>query len=109
MPSEIEVEINLRIPRVKDPVKDESGYPVDNGQVRYIRRLTVPALPKPQTLLQLPTSAGAVVECEVIRADWNDGKNLFVVYTTYSKRSIPSDQYLALVRDPSWEMRPLLG
>ena len=108
MPNEMEVEINLRIPRVKAPVKDENGFPIDNGSVRYIRRITIPALPKPGALLRLETSAGASVECEVVRAIWDDGKAMFIVYGTYSKRSIPPEEYHALVEDPAWEMRSLL-
>jgi hypothetical protein len=108
MATPIEVEINLRIPRVKTPVKDNNGYPIDNGSVRYIRRITVPALPKPGEMLQLDTSAGFKIEGEVARADWNDDKNMFVVYAKYSKRSIPMEEYHALVNDPGWEMRPLL-
>lgn len=104
MPTEMEVEINLRIPRVKD----ENGSPVDTASIRYIRRITVPALPKPGTLLRLATSAGVAVECEVARADWDDGKALFVVYGKYSKRSISSQEYHALVEDPAWESRSLL-
>ena len=108
MPTEIEVEINLRIPRVNTPVKDENGYPIDNGSVRYIRRITIPALPKPGALLRIQTSAGPSIECEVARADWDDAKEVFIVYGKYSKRSIPPEEYHALVEDPAWEMRPLL-
>jgi hypothetical protein len=108
MPAETEVEINLRIPRVKTPIKDEHGYPIDNGMVRYIRRVTLPALPKLGTLLALPTSAGRAVECEVTRTEWHDEMSLFIVYGKYAKRSIPPEEYAALVEDPAWEMRSLL-
>ena len=108
MPSPMEVEINLRIPRVKTPVKDANGYPIDNGDVRYIRRIVVPSLPKPGQRLELDTSAGVTTECEVIRADWSERYELFVVYAKYAKRSIEPDVYHALVNDPAWEMRPLL-
>lgn len=102
------VEVNLRIPRVKTPVKDQNGYPIDNGTVRFIRRSTLPALPKTGAVLRLETSAGLEVECEVARADWDDSKEMFVVYARYAKRSIPPEEYHALVEDPAWEMRPLL-
>jgi hypothetical protein len=106
MTTEIEVEINLR--RVNTPVKDENGYPIDNGSVRYIRRITIPALPKPGALLRLQTSTGPWVESEVARTDWDDTKAVFIVYGKYSKRSIPPEEYRALVEDPAWKMRPLL-
>lgn len=107
--TEVIVEINLRIPRVKTPVKDPNGYPIDNGAVRYIRQVTLAALPKPGATLILPTSAGLNLECEVVRADWNDAKAMFVVYGGYTKRSIPPEEYHALVEDPAWTMRPLLS
>ena len=104
----MEVVINLRIPRVKTPVKDGSGYPIDNGSVRYLRRLTLPELPKPGTMLRLDTAAGQTLDCEVARSEWDDRENLFIVYGRYAKRSIPPEEYHALVEDPAWEMRPLL-
>jgi hypothetical protein len=104
----MDVEINLRIPTVKEPAKDRHGAPINSADVRFIRRVHVPALPKPGALLQFETRDGTVLECEVNRADWRESKDLFVVYCKYSRRSIPADQYHALLADPDWEMRPLL-
>ena len=104
----IDVEVNLRIPAVKEPAKDENGYPINSADVRFIRIVSVPALPKPDALLQLATRGGSSIECRVNRADWSDGKELFIVYCTYAKKSILPDEYHALLSDPDWEMRPLL-
>ena len=108
MTTEKVVEMNVRIPRVKNPVKDSNGYPIDNGSVRYLRQLTLPALPKPGELLKLPTSAGLEFEAQVVRANWDDAKEMFVVYAGYSKRSIPHEEYRAIIDDPDWTMQPLL-
>jgi len=43
-----------------------------------------------------------------VRADWNEGKNLFVVSCQYANRSITQDEYAALMQDPDWEMKPLI-
>ena len=104
----IDVEVNLRIPAVKEPAKDDHGYPINSADVRFIRMVSVPTLPKPDTLLRLETRAGSSIECTVNRADWSESKELFIVYCTYSKKSILRDEYLALLSDPDWEMRPLL-
>ena len=104
----IEVEVNLRIPRMKVPSLDEKGYPINSADVRFIRIVSVPALPKPDALLQLEMRDGPSIECAVIRADWSESKELFIVYCTYSRRSILPDEYKALLSDPDWEMRPLL-
>jgi hypothetical protein len=102
------VEVNLRIPAVKEPAKDDNGYPINSADVRFIRLVSVPALPKLGALLQLETRAGTSIESEVNRVDWSEGKALFIVYCKYSKRSIPADKYHALISDPDWEVRPLL-
>ena len=104
----IDVEVNLRIPAVKEPAKDDHGYPINSADVRFIRMVSVPTLPKPDTLLRLETRAGSSIECTVNRADWSESKELFIVYCTYSRRSILPDEYKALLSDPDWEMRPLL-
>jgi len=103
----IQVEVNLRIPAVKEPRKKD-GYPINSADVRFLRDIGVPALPKPGGVLQLETRGGPSLECEVHRVDWSEGKDRFIVYCTYAKRSIPADEYNALFDDPDWTMRPLL-
>jgi len=102
------VEVNLRIPAVKEPAKDPNGYPINSADVRFIRQVSVRALPKPGALMQLQARGGLSIECEVNRADWSESKDLFIVYCRYSKRAIPPDEYHALIGDPDWVMRPLL-
>ena len=104
----IAVEVNLRIPRVKVPVLDENGYPIDNGSVRFTKMITVPAIPKPGATLQLSTSSGKTFACEVTRADWVDDRELFVLSCRYANRSIPADECAALFNDADWRVKPLL-
>ena len=104
----MEVEVNLKVPRVKAPMLDEHGYPIDNGSVRFIKLIQVPALPKPGARLELTTSSGKTLACEVTRADWIDDRALFVLACKYSNRSMPADEYAALFNDADWRMRPLL-
>src|SRR5436305_10601240 len=103
----IPIEVNLRIPAVKQPKMDPNGYPINSADVRFIRTIDVPALPKPGTVLQLATG-GTHLECEVLRADWSDPIERFVVYCKYAKRSMPPEEYDALLNDADWTMRPLL-
>jgi hypothetical protein len=104
----IAVEMNLRIPRVKEPVRDENGYPIDNGSVRFTKMTTVPSIPKPGTLMTMTTSAGHTFGCEVTRADWNEERALFIVSCKYANRSIPADECTALFNDAEWRVKPLL-
>src|SRR4249920_4206799 len=59
----IEVEVNLRIPRMKVPSLDEKGYPIDNSLIRFTKKITVPAIPKPGEMLQLTMSDGRGFDC----------------------------------------------
>jgi hypothetical protein len=103
----IPIEVNLRIPAVKQ-ARMANGYPINSADVRFLCDLTFSALPKPGVVLQLETKNGPSLDCEVLRVDWSDAVDRFVVYCKYAKRSIPPDEYNALFDDPNWKMRPLL-
>src|SRR3979490_369075 len=95
----IEVEVNLAIPRIKNPILGENGYPIDNGSVRFTKMIQVPAIPQPGAVLQLSTSAGYEFGCTVTRAEWNEARSLFVVSCKYANRSIPADGGAAVFPD----------
>src|ERR1700682_6386064 len=103
-----DVEVNFRIPAVKEPAQEDKGYPIKSADVSFIGVVSVPALPKREALLQLEMRDKSSIECAVNRADWSESKELFIVYCTYSKKSILPDEYKALLSVPGWEMRPLL-
>jgi len=102
------VEISLRIPNMKVRALDEHGYPIDHSSVRFRKVALVPAIPKPGDPLQLTTASGKVLQSTVVRADWHEERELFVVACQYSTRSISADEYAALVNDPEWQMTPLI-
>ena len=104
----MEVEISLRIPNVKDPLKGPDGWPVVNGEVRFAKRLQSPKLPKPGDIVDLTTRPDVKFQATVIRADWHEEKELFVVACRYLGTSIPRENYLALMADDEWTRRPLL-
>ncbi len=104
-----EVEIHLRIPSVKEPLKDASGWPINNGDIRFLKRITVETLPKPGDLVDLTTRPDHRFQATVVRADWHEEKELFVVACKYSKTSIPRPEYLAIMEDSEWTRKPLLG
>src|ERR1700730_6657803 len=104
----IEVEVNLRIPRMKVPSLDEKGYPIDNSLIRFTKLITVPAIPKPGELIQLTKSDGSTFDCEVTRGDWTHDRGLFILACKYSKRSITAEECAALLNDAQWQVKPLL-
>jgi hypothetical protein len=103
-----ELEIVLRVPKAKDPIRDASGYPIDNSSVRFIKRIVVDSLPKVGDLLPLTTKSGEAFDGSITRVQWHDEKNMFVVYCQYSKKSMLQQQYVGIFDDPEWEMKPLI-
>lgn len=103
-----EVEINLRIPAVKEPLKDASGWPINNSDVRFTKRISVQTLPKPGDVVDLVTQPDHAFQATVTRAEWHEEKEMFIVFCRYSKQSIPRPQYLALMDDQEWTRKPLL-
>ena len=104
----MEVEVSLRVPNMKIRALDEHGYPIDHSAVRFKKLIEVPSIPKAGETLSLTTRTGGSFASKVVRADWNEGKNLFVVSCQYANRSITQEEYAALIQDPDWEMKPLI-
>jgi hypothetical protein len=104
----MEVEINLRIPAIKDPLKDTAGWPINNGDVRFTKRVTLHSLRKAGDVVELTIRPDVRFQATVTRVDWDEGKAMFVVACRYSKPSIPRPDYLALMNDHEWTMNPLL-
>lgn len=104
----MDVEVSMRIPNMKVRALDEHGYPIDHSAVRFKKLVTVATIPKPGDSLKLTTRSGRTLESKVVRADWHEGRGLFVLSCQYANRSISADEYGALVNDPDWQMKPLV-
>ena len=102
------VEISLRIPslRIRKEGTDVAET-ITNSEVRFSTQIDLDSVPKPGTTLEL-AAAGQPFECEVVRSDWRDDKNMFVVACRYAKRSISAAEYHALMNAPGWQVRPLI-
>ena len=83
-----EVEVSLRVPNMKVRALDENGYPIDHSAVRFKKMIQVPTIPKADETLELSTSSGRTFAARVTRADWHEGRGLFVVSCQYGNRSI---------------------
>ena len=103
------VEISLRIPSLR--IKNEStgvAETIANSDVRFATQIDLDSVPKPGSILELPIDSAQKFACEVVRSDWHDQKNMFVVACRYAKRSISAAEYHALMNAPGWQSRPLL-
>src|SRR3712207_8528154 len=92
----MEVEVSLRVPNMKVRALDENGYPIDHSAVRFKKMIVVPSIPKPGDSLPLTTRTGGTSASKVVRADWNEGRNLLAVSYQYANRPITADEYAAL-------------
>jgi hypothetical protein len=89
-------------------VLDESGYPIDHSIMRFRKVIEVERIPKPEAPMELTTTAGMAIPARVVRADWNEGRGMFIVSCQYANRSITPEEYAALANDPEWELKHLL-
>jgi hypothetical protein len=103
------VEISLRIPslRVRREGKEELET-VANGDIRFTKHIELEAIPKAGEVLHLAVRSGETFDCEVVRSNWHDEKNMFVIACRYSKRSISAAEYEAFMDSSDWQVKALL-
>ena len=101
------VEISLKIPSLRVQREDKTET-ISNSDVRFSKRLELDSIPKAGVILTMSMSGGEPFECEVVRSDWHEDKNLFVITCRYVKRSISPANYQALLDSSDWAVRPLL-
>jgi len=103
------VEISLRIPSLR--IRNEGTgvtETIANGDIRFSAQMDLEAVPKPGAILDVSVGSSQTFSCEVVRADWRDDKNMFVVACRYAKRTITPADYYALMNAPGWQSHPLL-
>ncbi len=103
------LEISLRIPSLRVH-RDGKADPetIVNSDVRFTKHVQLDAVPKPGDVLTMTVGSGQSFACEVVRSDWHDDKNMFVVACRYSKRSISEAEYQSLMDASDWQVRGLL-
>jgi hypothetical protein len=105
----IEVEVSLKIPRVRIPAADQyrDHTIVDNSTVRFTKRMHVPSIPKVGVSLELTTQSGQPFEGVVMNAEWHEGTARFILSCRYAARSMSADAYDSLIRDADWHVKQL--
>jgi hypothetical protein len=103
------VEIRLRIPSLRAPgQRTESPSVIANGDVRFIKQVELEEIPRRGELLTMTTESGATFPCEVVRSDWRDDKNMFVIACRYARRTISEAEYRGLMDAPDWQVTAIL-
>ena len=103
------VEISLRIPSLRIRREDTNDLEtINNSDVRFAKRIELESIPKPGVALTMATSSGETFECQVVRSDWHNDKNMFVIACRYSRKSMPPAEYHALMNSSDWQVRALM-
>lgn len=101
-------EVRLRVPNMKDRVKNADGYPIDHGEMRFRKLIEVPGIPHAGDRVELTTRSGRVLHASIARVDLDEPRELFVLSCQYAERTITPDDYAALAHDPDWQLKHLL-
>jgi hypothetical protein len=103
------VEISLRIPSLRSQREGaESPGTIANNDVRFIKHVDFEALPHQGDVLTMTVGEAGTFKCEVVRSEWQNDKNMFVMACKYAKRSISEAEYRALMDAPDWQVRAIL-
>jgi len=81
---------------------------IANNDIRFSKHVDLEAIPKPGEVLTMEVGVGRTFECEVVRSDWHQDKNMFVVACRYAKRSVSPAEYQALMDASDWQVSALL-
>ena len=103
------VEIRLRIPSLRaHGQQTDSARMIANDDVRFIKQVELANIPRRGELLTMTTESGATFQCEVVRSDWHDDKNMFVIACRYARRTISEAEYRGLMGAPDWHVTGVL-
>lgn len=101
--------VNLKIRSITLRTPGEPPAKIDNADVRYTKVIEVAAIPKVGETLTFTAGTEQVpFECAVMRAEWDDRENMFVVACAYLKSPMNQEDYRAIASGFDWTARPLL-
>ncbi len=103
------LEISLRIPSLRVRRREgKDGRRPSPTATSGSSSTSSSTVPKSGDMLTMTVGSGGTFQCEVVRSDWHDDKNMFVTACRYSKRSISEAEYQALINASDWQVRALL-
>ena len=103
----MDVEVKLRIPNLTVKTTGQPNHIVNNTAVRFLKTMTVPAVPKVGALIDVTVQPAISWSCEVTHVEWSERRNMFSVSCRYANRRVAADEYLALQADSDWRMTEL--
>ena len=104
----ITVEVSLRIPSLTIKTRDRPDQVINNTDIRFAKLIDVAAIPKAGSVLDITVEPDVILQCTVIRADWEEARSLFVVSCqNRPAKGRASENYRALMNDPGWRRKQL--
>jgi hypothetical protein len=101
-------EVRLKVPNMKEPVKDPAGYPINHADLRFRKTIEIPTRPREGEALELTTQSGLALPATIVRVEIDEPRALFVLSCRFARRAITPVEYQALATDPAWELKHLL-
>ena len=107
MPQTVRLNLKIRSLTVQPP--NEPKKKIDNSTLRFQKLMEMSAIPKAGEVLQLTAGPEQVpFECTVVRADWDEHDNMFVVSCSYLKSPMREADYWAIAEGSDWTAKALL-
>jgi hypothetical protein len=103
------VEVRLKIPSLRaQRERTDSPSKIANDDVRFIKQVALEGIPQAGAVLTMTIGSAETFQCEVVRSEWHDDKNMFVIACRYAKRTISEAEYRALKDAPDWHVTAVL-
>ena len=110
------VEVRLKIPSLRvqrertdtQRERNDTQSKISNDDVRFIKHVALDGIPVKGDVLTMTIASGGTFPCEVVRCEWHDDKNMFVIACRYARRTISEAEYRGLMDAPDWHVAAVL-
>ena len=107
MPQTVRINLKIRSLTIQPP--NEPKKKIDNSTLRFHKLMEVATIPKPGDVLQLAAGPDQLhFECTVVRSDWDEHENMFVVSCSYLKSPMREADYWAIAEGSDWTSKSLI-
>jgi hypothetical protein len=103
------VEVRLKIPSLRAQREGtDSPSKIANDDVRFVKQVSLEGIPQAGDVLTMTIGSAATFQCQVVRSEWHDDRNMFVIACRYAKRTISEAEYRGLMEAPDWRVSAIL-
>jgi hypothetical protein len=80
------VEVNMKISGIMAQPDEHRIMVQPHHEVRFLKTMTLPAVPKVGTVIDAPVKPDFTLPCRVTRVEWSEPRDMFVVSYRYAKK-----------------------